>query len=57
MLISTTGTLAFPYPKAGCISILRMENVSDRAGGDTGLTGFFFNFSFLDTAERLGGVS
>jgi len=42
--------------KASFISLLRIENVSDTAGGDSGLTGFFLNFSFLDGAERLGVV-
>jgi hypothetical protein len=34
--------------KTSSISILRIENVSDTAGGDSGLTGFFFNSYFLD---------
>ncbi len=37
--------------KACSISILRIENVSDTAGGDSGLRGFLFNFSFLGRAE------
>jgi len=43
--------------KASSISLVRIENVSDTAGGDSGLTGFIFNFSFLDAAKRLGVVS
>ncbi len=43
--------------KRSTISILEVENVSDTAGGDKGLTGFFFSFSFFDIAERPGVVS
>jgi len=42
--------------KASSLSLPRIENLSDTAGADSGLTGFFFNFSFLDAAERLGVV-
>jgi len=43
--------------KRSIIRILKVENVSDTAGGDKGLTGFFFSFSFFDIAERPGVVS
>ena len=42
--------------KASSVSLLRIENVSEAAGGDSGLIVFLFNCSFLGAAGKLGVV-